>query len=51
MVRRDRISAVADAGPFRPTNGQTLRDFMDCKAYEGLWVGGGHFAQDTKAQI
>ncbi|MDO6588866.1 DNA-binding transcriptional regulator [Loktanella sp. D2R18] len=34
MFRLDRMVAVEDAGTFRPAKGQTLKDFMDCKAYE-----------------
>lgn len=33
MFRLDRIVAVEDAGMFRPVKGQTLKDFMACKAY------------------
>ena len=33
MFRLDRIVTIEDAGKFRPVTGQTLRDFMQTKAY------------------
>ena len=33
MLRLDRIVTMEDGGTFRPVTGQTLRDFMQTKAY------------------